>query len=83
MIKNSLEWSTRRDELKQQIQSLPYNRELRTMLSNIDSMVTILGGSEVVARRTKKSFSELEELQRVNSAIDTLEQWIIMGRLLA
>lgn len=83
MIKSSLEWSVRRDELKQQIQSLPYNRELRAMLTNIDAMVTILGGAEVVARRNKKSVSELEELQRVNSAIETLEQWIIMGRLLA
>lgn len=82
MITCSLDWTTRRAALAEQIGALPYNRELRTMLANIDGMVTILSGAEVVARRNKRDVASLVELQRVNAAIGTLEQWIIMGSLL-
>lgn len=83
MITNSLEWHQRRSELQQQMQSLPYNRELRKMLENIDTMVLRLSNAEVVARRNKRSFDKLDELRAVNEAIDTLEQWMIFGRLAA
>jgi hypothetical protein len=83
MITNSLEWHQRRSELQQQMQSLPYNRELRKMLENIDTMVLRLSNAEVVARRNKRPFDELDALRTVNEAIDTLEQWMIFGRLAA
>jgi hypothetical protein len=83
MITNSLEWHQRRSELQQQMQSLPYNRELRKMLENIDTMVLHLSNAEVVARRNKRPFDKLDALRTVNEAIDTLEQWMIFGRLAA
>ena len=83
MIRSSLEWSSRRVEIETMLRSMPYNRELRVMLNNIDVMVNNLSRAEVVARRTKRDINSFPELNAVNSAIDTLEQWIIMGKLLA
>lgn len=82
MITNSLQWNTKRIELKTQIQNLPYNPELRKMLQNIDILVNKLSKAEVEARRNHRDFSELEELQQVNDAIQILEKWIIMGSLI-
>jgi hypothetical protein len=83
MISTSLDWEQKRVVLKQQIQSLPYNKDLRTMLKNIDSMVILLSKAEVEARRNHKDSSKLKELNDVNKSIETLEQWIIMGTLLS
>jgi hypothetical protein len=83
MITNSLEWHQRRSELQQQMQSLPYSRDFSKMLVNIDTMVLRLSNAEVVARRNKRPFDKLDELRAVNEAIDTLEQWMIFGRLAA
>jgi hypothetical protein len=83
MINSSLEWSTRRDELQSKIRSLPYNRDLHKMLSNIDGMVTILSGAEVKNRSRGKDSQNLNELKTVNEAIDHLEKWIIYGSLIS
>jgi len=82
MITNSLEWEEKRAEYRKQIQSLPYNREIRTMLQNIDNMVRELSKAEVVARRTHVKLETLSELEQVNTAIKTLEQWLMMGTFL-
>lgn len=79
MIKSSLEWEDRRSVLKQQIQNLPYNRQLRTMLTNIDGMIAKLSNAEVIARRKHSDIQQSSELKAVNDAIDTLEKWIMMG----
>lgn len=52
------------------------------MLKNIDGMVEELSRLEVEARRTKKMGYSDAQLNTVNSAIQTLEQWIIMGAFL-
>lgn len=83
MIQISLDWQERRATLGEQIRSLPYNRDLLLMLSNIDKIVRDLSIAEVDARRRHRDTATLPELAAVNSAIDTLEQWIIMGKLLA
>lgn len=83
MIQFSLDWQERRTTLGVQIRSLPYNRELLLMLTNIDKLVDKLSKAEVDARRRHRSVETLPELAAVNGAIDTLEQWIIMGKLLA
>lgn len=82
MIANSLDWSTERGSLHSKIRDLPYNSQLRTMLKNIDGMVEELSRLEVEARRTKKMGYSDAQLNTVNSAIQTLEQWIIMGAFL-
>jgi hypothetical protein len=79
MIKSSLEWEDKRAVLKQQIQTLPYNQQLRNMLRNIDGMITKLSNAEVNARRNRRDITKLSELQTVNDAIDILEKWIMMG----
>lgn len=82
MLQQSLDYSQYRDKLASQIQAVPYSRELRLMLANIDAMVTELSKAEVVARRQHRGISELPELKRVNSAIEELEKWLIMGALI-
>ena len=82
MIQNSLEWEEKRSLLKEQILNLPYNKDLRTLLKNIDSLVKELSNAEVIARRHNKNILELPELKKVNESIDFLEKWIIMGALI-
>lgn len=83
MITSSLDWEQRlRPELKQKILNLPYNRDLRTMLKNIDNMIMQLSKAEVNARRNHKKIESLTELQAVNNAISTLEKWLIMAALI-
>ena len=80
-IDSSIEWNNCRDSLKASIQALPYNKELRMMLKNIDSMVDELSKVEVNSRRKRSSEAEAQ-LNKVNSAIATLEQWIMMASFL-
>lgn len=82
MIQNSLEYNNYRDKILSDIRNLPYNKELRQMLFNIDDMVRDLSKAEVHARRNNKPINELSELKRVNDAIDHLEKWVIMGALI-
>lgn len=82
MIHQSLDYADYRVKLLCQIKVLPYNRELRKMLENLDSMVTTLSKAEVLARRNHKQISDLQELKQVNDAIEQLEKWLVMGSLL-
>lgn len=82
MIQQSLDYSEYRAKLLAQIKALPYSRELRQMLENIDGMVTNLSKAEVLARRNHKHISDLPELKKVNDAIEQLEKWLVMGSLL-
>jgi hypothetical protein len=82
MIESSLDYNTRRDKLLIEIKSVSYSKELRVMLQNIDEMVRELSRAEVHARRNNKPISELQELKRVNDAINFLEKWILMGALI-
>lgn len=82
MIQQSLDYSEYREKLLSSIKSVPYSRELRRMLENIDDMVKDLSKAEVLARRTHKNIAELPELKRVNESIEFLEKWIVMGALL-
>ena len=82
IIASSMDWDQHRQILKDKIQSLPYNRDLRTLLKNIDVMVDDLSKAEVFARRHRRIVTSLPEVQQVNTAINTLEQWIMMAVLL-
>lgn len=82
MVNNSLDWDTHRIILKNKILDLPYNPDLRKLLKNIDGMIDTLSRLEVEARRTKNLTRCGEQLQKINSAVDTLEKWIIMAELL-
>lgn len=86
-ITRALDWDNGpdnvRDYYKRRIQNLPYNPEIRVMLRNIDDMVRSLSQAEVIARRNHRPTHQLSELQRVNTAIEQLEQWLILGTLLS
>ncbi len=82
MITNSLEWSKKRTEYQQKIKELPFNKDIRNMLVNIDGMVNALSKAEVDARRKNIDLKTLPEYIKVNEAIELLEKWIIMGNLL-
>lgn len=82
MIGSSLDWDLRRQSLKAQIKELPYNPDLKKLLSNIDEMVDDLSRAEVFARRYKKSIEDLPEVKKVNDAIQTLEKWIMLAALI-
>lgn len=62
--------------------TLPYNRDLHKLLYNVDTMVDELSRMEVDARRTKQTGKVGEQLGKINSAIETVEQWIMMAQLL-
>jgi hypothetical protein len=82
MITNSLDWSSRRLDIKEKIQNLPYNPDLRKLLRNIDDMVDDLNRMEVDARRTKNNFKCNSQIEKINTAINNLEQWLIMAVLI-
>lgn len=90
MITNSLEWihyrpgrlPPYRDTLQDKINALPFNADLRRLLKNIDEMVADLSRLEVEARRTKSQHKVEDQLAKINAAITTLEQWLIMAALI-
>jgi len=79
VLQNSLAWSDRRNALLEGVRSVPYSPELHSLLKNIDGMVAELSRLEVDARRTKKMTYVESKLVEINGAIQTLEQWTIMG----
>lgn len=81
-IHNSLDWFGARNGLQAQLDTLPYNPDLRKMLKNIDSMVEKLSKLEVDARRTHVQHYTKEQLEKVNSAIDHLEKLLLMAQLM-
>jgi len=81
-IQNSLDWFDTKNSLELQLDTLPYNPDLRKMLKNIDSMVDKLSKLEVDARRTHVQHYTKEQLEKVNSAIDHLEKLLLMAQLM-
>ena len=81
-LQNSLDWYDARNMLQAQLDTLPYNPDLRKMLKNIDSMVEKLSKLEVDARRTHVEHYTKEQVEKVNSAIDHLEKLILIAKLM-
>jgi hypothetical protein len=81
-INSSLDWQHVHSKLRTQVNSLPFNPDLRKMLNNISNMVSELSKLEVEARRTQK-FSYLEkQIEAINKSIDHLEKLLLMAELL-
>lgn len=80
MINCALDWDNERTVIKSRILALPVNPDLHKMLRNIDSMVAALSIAETKLRTRNKV--PTQELEKVNSAISTLEQWLIMATLM-
>jgi hypothetical protein len=82
MIKTSLDWENRRQELMTQMRKLDYAPDLRRMLKNIDTMVVELSKLEVESRRTKSTTRSDGQLRRINESIDALEKWLMLAILM-
>lgn len=82
-IHNSLEWGEVGTELTKQLNRLPYNPDLRKMISNIDKMVVDLSKAEVEARRIRKPEYTKEKVDNINIAIDHLEKLLLIAKLVS
>jgi hypothetical protein len=81
-LSNSLDWFNVSNALQSQLDTIPYNPDLRKMLKNIESMVGRLSKLEVDARRTHAQHYAREQLEKVNRAIDHLEKLLLMAQLM-
>ena len=81
-ITSSLDWQSVHSQLRTQVNSLPYNPDLRRMLNNISNMVSELSKLEVETRRTQKSSYTDKQVSEINKAIDHLEKLLLMAELM-
>ena len=81
-ITNSLEWASTKDRLVKISSTVPYGRDLRKMISNIDPLVAELSRAEVISRRSK--FYKVEELLlKINNDISLIEEYMIVAKLMS
>lgn len=81
-IETSLDWSNIRNQLRTQLDNLPYNVDLHKMLKNIDKMVDELSKVEVEARRIRNTSYLVDRVSDINKSIDHLEKLILMASLM-
>lgn len=81
-IESSLDWGEVGGELTRQLNKLPYNRDLRKFINNIDHMIVDLSKAEVEARRINKLEYTKEKVDSINQAIDHLEKLILIAQLM-
>jgi flagellin-like hook-associated protein FlgL len=85
-VTNSLEWDQVRNSLKDQLNQLSYNSDLRKMLKTIDALVADLSKLEVEARQhgNRGSYQSrcTSKVEEINNAINNLDKWITMAALL-
>jgi hypothetical protein len=81
-LKVALDWQTISASLRKQLASMNYNPDLKQMLNNIESMVTELSKSEVVARQTKRTYHLTSQIEKINKAINHLEKLILIAKVM-
>jgi hypothetical protein len=81
-IETALDWGVVGVELTIQLNQLPYNRDLRRMLRNLDEMVTELSKAEVEARRIHKLEYTKDKVDEINKAIDHFEKLLLIAQLM-
>jgi uncharacterized protein YaaN involved in tellurite resistance len=82
-IERAIDWNKVSDDLRSQMSTIGYNPDLRRMYANIEKMVTELSKLEVSIRRTQKFAMLDDKVADINKAIDHLEKFIIMAKLMA
>jgi hypothetical protein len=70
-------------DLRIQLNSLPYNLDLRKLCNNIGEMNSQLSRLEVEARQTRKTHKVDAHKEDMIKAIKHLENLILMSRLMA
>ena len=81
-LQTATDWQSISDELKEKVKKIGFNPDLNKMIKNIDSMVEHLSKLEVEARRTHKNTYIKPEVDKINQAIETVEQWLVMAILM-
>lgn len=80
-IHTSLDWSFVEAALLKQVTGLMYNRDLRTIIKNIQLDVTELSKAEVEMRRGQSNRVK-ELLDKINYDIDIVEGYILVAALI-
>jgi hypothetical protein len=81
-IETSLDWQQVSNNLLTQLHSIDYNSDLYKMLKNISSMVDELNKLEVEARRRNKPGLIVDDVEKINQAINHLEKLILIAKLM-
>ena len=80
-IQSSLDWALIEAKLLHQISKLMYSRDLRAMIRNIQTDVTLLSKAEVEMRRGHSN-NVKELLIKINYDIDLVEGFILVAALM-
>jgi hypothetical protein len=82
-IQYAIDWQEAQKSIKNDLNSIGYNPDLKRMYDNIGVMVSELSKLEVTARRTHRYSIHHIEVAKINNAIDYLEKLILMAKLMA
>jgi len=82
-IEHAIDFQDVSAQLRNDLRNIPYNKDLRRLYQNIESMVTQLSKLEVEARRMTKSYACETKVSEINKAIDHLEKLILMAKLMS
>jgi uncharacterized protein YutE (UPF0331/DUF86 family) len=82
-IQYAIDWQEVQKSIKNDLNSIGYNPDLKRMYDNIGVMVSELSKLEVTARRTHRYSIHHIEVIKINNAIDYLEKLILMAKLMA
>ena len=80
-IQSSLHWAPIESTLLHQASTLSYNRDLRSMIKNIQINVTQLSKAEVEMRRGHSN-NVKDLLSKINDDIDLVESYILVAALI-
>lgn len=80
-IQSSVDWSPIEATLLHQISKLIYSRDLRAMIKNIQTDITLLSKAEVEMRRGHSN-NVKELLIKINYDIDLVEGYILVAALI-
>ena len=70
------------DDLKDQLKTISYNKDLRKLMHNCELLVGKLGSAEVRARQLHKPYLANKPRQDLMQAMDYLEKVIIVAKLM-
>lgn len=82
-IQRAIDWNQVSIDLQSQMNSIPYNPDLRRMYKNIDSMVSQLSKLEVSLRRSGKYNFLDDKVKEINDSIKHLEKLILIAKLMS
>lgn len=83
MVTSAIQGREKIDEVRRQIRTLPYNPDLIKLLKNCEALCTEVSKKEVLGRNSRQNYHTEKPLKDLNDAIDRLEKWIVIAKLMA